>query len=134
MRKSNVLKKITSHPNQQLVTKVGLAAPRLSISLIPLLCSFIVSVLFIWLVGYFFCDSLRPFKYDVELGKFIHTPHTLYKQRSEGFAKTYKGLFGINSIPDISKVEGDKIVVWGDSYVEARFITILLDIPVWLSE
>lgn len=84
--------------------------------ILPLL----VSVLFIWAVGLFFCDSLRPFTYDSALEKYIHTPGTVYKQRSEGFATTRKGLFGINGISDISQIKKRKIVVWGDSYIEAH--------------
>ncbi len=80
----------------------------------------LVSILFIWFVGFLFCDSLRPFVYDRALEKYIHTPGTIYNQRSEGFATTRKGLFGVNGISDISQIRKKKIVVWGDSYVEAH--------------
>ncbi|MCD6578371.1 hypothetical protein J7L48_02745, partial [bacterium] len=52
--------------------------------------------------------------------KMIHSPNIVYKHRSEGIAKTYKGLFGINAIEDITKDSRKKIAVWGDSYVEAH--------------
>ncbi len=84
--------------------------------LVPVL----LSTLFIWVVGFFFCNTLRPFQYDNVLEKYIHTPGTVYKQRSEGFATTHKGLFGVNGIADVSKIKKKKIVVWGDSYVEAH--------------
>ena len=82
--------------------------------------SFFLSVLFIWIVGYYFCDSLVCYQYNERLMKFIHLPDTVYKHRSEGVAKTYKGLFGVNAIEDITKDSRDKIVIWGDSYVEAH--------------
>jgi len=88
--------------------------------LITFFSPFFLSTLFIWVVGFFFCNTLRPFQYDNALGKYIHTPGTVYKQRSEGFATTHKGLFGVNGISDISKIKKNKIVVWGDSYVEAH--------------
>jgi hypothetical protein len=60
------------------------------------------------------------YQYDAELNKFIHAPNTIYKHRSEGIATTYKGLFGVNAISDVTKIDKNKIVIWGDSYVEAH--------------
>lgn len=95
---------------------------------------FLLSILFIWLVGFFFCNSLRPFQYDDSLGKYIHIPGTVYRQRSEGFAATHKGLFGVNGIADISKISKKKIVVWGDSYVEAHQVGDKQKIPQIITE
>jgi hypothetical protein len=80
----------------------------------------LLSIIFIWMVGYFFCDSLIYYQFDERLMKFIPSPNIVYKHRSEGIAKTYKGSFGINAIYDITKDNREKIVVWGDSYIEAH--------------
>ncbi|AGF78972.1 hypothetical protein UWK_02433 [Desulfocapsa sulfexigens DSM 10523] len=129
MSKNKIIQEITSHPAQLPAAGTGLIGILSSFNFVHLILSFVVSVLFIWCVGYFFCDSLRPFQYDSSLKKYIHTPHIFYKQRSEGFAQTHKGLFGINAIPDITKVRGNKIVVWGDSYVEAHQVNDSEKIP-----
>lgn len=54
------------------------------------------------------------------MDKYIQSPGMVYKKRTEGWATTYKGAYGINAIPDISKIQAKKIVVWGDSFVEAH--------------
>ena len=81
--------------------------------------SFLLSILFIWIVGYFFCDSLLYSQHDHTLHKRIYAQDITYRQRSEGFASTHIGKFGINAIEDITALDSDKIVIWGDSYVEA---------------
>jgi lysophospholipase L1-like esterase len=91
--------------------------------------SLFVSILFIWVVGYFFCNSLDYYKYDPQLNKFIHAPFLTYKHRTEGFASTKKGLFGINAIEDITKDGRRKIIVWGDSYIEGHQVNDKLKIP-----
>ncbi len=82
--------------------------------------SFLLSLLFIWIVGYFFCNSLVYVKYDETLGKYIHDPGLFYKHRSEGIATTFKGRYGVNAIGDITEFPQEKLVVWGDSFVEAH--------------
>lgn len=94
-----------------------------------ILLSLSASVLFIWSVGYLFCNSIIYYQYDQKIKKFIHAPGTVYKYRSEGFGSTYKGLYGINAIRDISLDNRDKVVVWGDSYVEAHQVDDKYKIP-----
>lgn len=97
-----------------------------------ILCFFFsvfLSVLFIWLTGFFFCDSLRPYTYDPDLDKFIYIPNQLYRQRSEGFAKTWHGLYGINGIRNIKNDKRSKIIIWGDSYIEAHQVNDSEKIP-----
>jgi hypothetical protein len=72
-----------------------------------------LSVTFIWIVGYFFCNSLTYYEYDRNLEKYIHAPGSITKHRSEGIATTYNGLFGIQGISDITKIDKNKIIVWG---------------------
>ncbi len=88
-----------------------------------------ISTLFIWIVGYFFCNSLTYYKQSPQLNKLIHAPFTIYKHRSEGIASTHKGLFGINAINDITKDKREKIAIWGDSYVEGHHVDDKYKIP-----
>ncbi len=87
---------------------------------VKIIFSFFLSVIFIWIVGIFFCNSLIYYQYDDTLKKMIHSPKTVYKHRTEGIAETYIGLYGINGIEDITKDNRNKIVIWGDSYVQAH--------------
>lgn len=84
------------------------------------IASFIISIIFIWGVGYQFKSTLLSFDLDPTLKKYIHTPHIVYKHRDEGWARTYKGKYGINAIEDITEDKRRKIIIWGDSYVEAH--------------
>lgn len=99
-----------------------------------ILGAFFLSVLFIWIVGSVFCDSLRPYTYNEELEKIIYVPHTIYKQRSEGYAETFHGMYGINAIRDITKDQRAKYVVWGDSYIEAHQVNDSEKIPQLITE
>ncbi len=97
--------------------------------LLHITVSFILSVLFIWGVGYFFCNSLPYYIFDPTLKKLIHNPGIIYKHRSEGFAITYKGLYGVNSITNIKNDKRKKIIIWGDSYVEAHNVNDEFKLP-----
>jgi hypothetical protein len=92
-------------------------------SIIHCFISVFVSFLFIWVIGYFFCNSLPSYKFDTILNKYIYEPGTVYKHRTEGNATTLKGMYGINGIEDITKVRGQKVIIWGDSYVEAHQVS-----------
>lgn len=97
--------------------------------LLYIIASFVLSVLFIWSVGFFFCNSLPYYHFDPTLKKFIHQPGIIYKHRSEGFASTSIGLYGINSIENIKNDNRKKLIIWGDSYVEARSVDDELKLP-----
>ena len=96
--------------------------------LIQISLSLFVSFLFIWVTGYLFCNSLDHYQYDEKLTKVIPAPGTI-KYRSEGIATTYRGAYGINAIEDITRDSRKKIVVWGDSYIEALQVDDCLKIP-----
>ncbi len=96
---------------------------------VRIVIAFSVSVAFIWLVGYFFCNSLTYYKYDSKLKRYVHAPGTIHKHRSEGIAITHYGRFNIQGISDITKIRKDKIIVWGDSFVEAHQVDDQFKIP-----
>jgi hypothetical protein len=89
-------------------------------ALVHISSSLCVSIIFIWIIGYFFCDSLIYYEYCPELNKFIHAPFVTHKQRSEGIASTRKGQFGVNAINNITNDRRKKIIIWGDSFVESH--------------
>jgi len=82
------------------------------------MASFAASFVFMWVVGYFFCNSVPSYEYDLALNKHVLAP-TTYKHRIEGRAITHIGLHGVHGVPDVSKINKPKAIVWGDSYVEA---------------
>jgi hypothetical protein len=81
--------------------------------------SFVLSFLFIWTAGYFFKDSLQVWTYSDALGKYIFQPESRHVFRSEGNGESYYGHYGINGYKDISENSNQKMVIWGDSFVEA---------------
>ncbi|MBI4850173.1 MAG: hypothetical protein HY808_16625 [Nitrospirae bacterium] len=81
--------------------------------------SIFISLLFIWGFCYFLCDSLISYEFDETLDKQIHKPGLIYKHRSEGWGTTYIGEHGIIGVKDITKDPRKKVVIWGDSHVEA---------------
>lgn len=95
----------------------------------------ILSVCFIYLdSGIFFCNSLTNYEYDSDLKKYVHTPGSVSKHRSEGFGSTDNGRFGIQGINDITFIHKHKIIVWGDSYVEAHQLDDKFKIPQRITE
>jgi len=84
--------------------------------------SLFLSFLFIWIVGYFFCDSIYIYKFDSALNKYVGEPGLEYRHRSEGNGSTHVGKYGINGIEDITKIDKRKIIIWGDSFVDARHV------------
>jgi len=85
----------------------------------------------IWIAGFsisliIFCgmcfafhNSMEPNIYSPEVDRSIPAPGLFHRHRSEGWGKTLYGKYGIYGIKDILKKKEDKILVWGDSYVEA---------------
>lgn len=97
--------------------------------LMKIFLSLIVSFIFIYIAGFLLCDSPIYYVYNEQLKKFIHSPGIVYKHRSEGFGETYKGLYGINAIRNISIDKRKKIAVWGDSFIEAHQVDDNFKIP-----
>ena len=75
-----------------------------------------------WCIGQLFCSSLLVLEYNPRLNKYIYACDNEYHQRYEGWATTKIGHYGVNAVPDITAIKGDKIAVWGDSYVEAYHV------------
>lgn len=94
----------------------------------------IFAIIIIWIIGYLFCDSPIVYRYDKLLQKYIQTPGTVHTHKSEGFGTTYKGKHGINGVVDITSDSRSKIIIWGDSYVEAHQVDDRVKVPQLLTE
>lgn len=93
--------------------------------------NFYLKILFIWIAGFFialvlfclFClvchNSIEPDVYAAEVDRLIPEPGLYHRHRHEGWGTTKYGELGVYGIEDIRKVAGDKVLLWGDSYVEA---------------
>ena len=90
----------------------------LFIHTIRCISGFLFSILFIWLISYCFLDTIPTYEFDPQLDRYINTPGSIHRHRSEGWAITKIGKYGIMGISDITKVNNPKVAFWGDSYVE----------------
>jgi hypothetical protein len=97
---------------KKIVTRVGFSRMKWIFNLL-------FSFLFIYLVSFFFYDSTGTWTWSPELEQYIHPDGYIHHMRSEGWGTTCFGEFGIAGIKDISEAEENKILIWGDSYVEA---------------
>ena len=82
------------------------------------IASGLFSVFFAWAVAFFFKDSIRLYDFDPLLNKYVVSPGLKIKHRSEGWGTTLLGEHGVIAVPDIKKVQSDKIAIFGDSFVE----------------
>lgn len=80
---------------------------------------FFFSLMFIWIVSYFFVDTLVTYDLDPKIDKYVFTPGSTIKYRTEGWGTTNVGRYGVNAVPDITRISGPKVLIWGNSYVEA---------------
>ena len=70
------------------------------------------------LASYLFADSTEAFVWSPVLEHSFRQPGSVHRHRSEGWADTRIGRFGVNGIADITALSGPKILFWGDSHVE----------------
>lgn len=87
-------------------------------------------IILVWIGGFFialisFCllclvfyNSIEPNEYVSDINRLIPKSGLSHRDRKEGWGNTKYGKYGVNGIEDITKVEGDKVLLWGDSYVE----------------
>lgn len=80
---------------------------------------FLFSIIFIWIVSYFFCNTVEPYVWDSFLDRFAVSPGNVNRERSEGWGTSKMGKHNIYGIPDITVNKSPKIAVWGDSFVNA---------------
>lgn len=89
--------------------------------LINWLAGFIIATAGIWAMSPLTTDSPIVYVWDSALERYV-AEAGVYRKRSEGYATTHTGRLGINGIPDVTLVQGPKVAIWGDSYVDARHV------------
>jgi len=83
---------------------------------------FVIATALIWAIAWFFLDSIRPHVLEPHLARYVAPAGSNYRFRSEGWAVTHYGKYGIAAIPDIGLASEPKIALWGDSFVEAPHV------------
>ena len=82
-----------------------------------------LSFVIICIIGRFFKDSMEPNAWVEEITKSVPVENFIHRHRSEGWANSAIGKYGINGIPDIKEIDKPKIFIWGDSYVQAKQVS-----------
>lgn len=81
---------------------------------------FVISILIIWLISSIFHSGVSTYTWDALLERYMYTPDHVRRWRSEGWADTYVGRHQfIAGEDDIAESDKPKIIIWGDSHVEA---------------
>ncbi len=81
---------------------------------------FVFSFLFIWAVSSIFVNSVAPVEYDSRLDKYVYREGAVTQWRSEGWADTGYGTHGLTLLgTEALMSSGPKVVLWGNSQVEA---------------
>jgi hypothetical protein len=78
-----------------------------------------LAAVIVWVVGAFFLNSVTVWEWDPHVKRWLPKAGMAKRWTSEGWAVTRIGKYGITETPNISLVREPKIVIWGDSYVEA---------------
>lgn len=71
----------------------------------------------IWASTWYFLDSIQPHVLHPDLGRYVAPPGSTYRFRSEGWAETNYGEYGVAAVADLTTEPGFKVALWGDSFV-----------------
>jgi len=64
-----------------------------------------------------FITSVIPYVYEPAIDDWVAKSGNTHYRRSEGWATTHYGKYGVPAIGDISKLKGNVVAFWGDSFV-----------------
>ncbi len=83
------------------------------------LIGFLLAFLIIWPSSWLYVDSI-PIYIKADASDFFHRmPDSIVRQCREGFAYTHIGRYGIIGIENANNIRASKVLIWGDSFVEA---------------
>lgn len=82
------------------------------------LFGFLLSTLFIWIVGTVFLPAVPDWRICDSLNLYVRNPGSVHRHFSEGYGISVYGKYGIIGIQDAANISYPKIIVWGDSFVE----------------
>ncbi|MBN1905490.1 MAG: hypothetical protein JW927_10365 [Deltaproteobacteria bacterium] len=83
------------------------------------LFGFFFSFLFVWVLSFFFCDTVHTFSYSTEIETWVRPPGSIHRHRSEGWGDVWFGRMDVIGEADISLIKTPSVVIWGDSHMEA---------------
>jgi hypothetical protein len=80
---------------------------------------FVLATILMWAGSWFFLDSVPVNVWDPACGGYVLAEGHEHRVWGEGRAVTPYGKHGIACIPDVSRVDGPRVAIWGDSFVAA---------------
>ena len=83
---------------------------------------FVVGTLVMWAVSFHFLRSVIPYVRSPITDSVIPTEGHAHDFRTEGWATTHFGKYGIGGITDVTAVSGPKVAIWGDSHVQGLHV------------
>ena len=83
---------------------------------------FVLATALIWSTVWFFLDTILPHILDPTVECYIAPAGSRYRFRSEGWAVTSYGNYGIPTVSDLSHTAAPRVAFWGDSFVEAPHV------------
>ncbi len=85
--------------------------------------SFLFSTFFIIIVCGLFKNPIGCNRWNPVFQRYVYPEGYTVRWRQEGYGNSYYGKYGINAIDNADMVDDLKIVLWGDSYVEALHVS-----------
>jgi hypothetical protein len=79
----------------------------------------VVAFVVVYVIAYCFHNTELLYQWEPALNRFAIKPGTVHRYRSEGWGTSTIGKYDVQEIQDISKAKGPKLVIWGDSNIEA---------------
>ena len=80
----------------------------------------ILSTILLWILGAFFVSPVPDWSKSEELGIYVRRPGSVQRHIKEGWAESVYGKYDIIGIDDVTKVDSNKVAIWGDSFVEGH--------------
>lgn len=80
----------------------------------------LIALLAVWGITAVTLSSRAEQVFDRDLGRVVFRPESVRQYRSEGWATTRYGRYGVPGIPDVTRMPGASVMIWGDSHVEAQ--------------
>ena len=91
---------------------------RFKVTTFKWILSIFASFIFVWIVSYFFANSVALYDYDQQVNKYILQPNSIVRERSEGWARTEVGPYGTTGLFTDEYTDNPVLAIWGDSYIE----------------
>ncbi len=79
----------------------------------------VISLLAIWIVTALFTNNIRLDEWSEALDQNVLTTGTVIRERKEGWAASHVGEFGLIGSRSEEVAASPKVLIWGDSFVEA---------------